>query len=198
MRHLKILKLSKNARTWNLYIKCFYLEHGKIWNKQQFNDILDALLLNHDEWVFRRGDNSHSFYIIKSGYVKINVIIQIRTINRMPVDRSKWEVTETTKIIDYTWAILRQGDYFGHEELIKSIPRLCEARWIGKTELLYVSSEDFTKFFEHDHKQLYTIHPELNLNKLLNGVLDTYTMFDKNVEMHKKAISTYAETLSNE
>ena len=53
---------------------------------------------------------------------------------------------KTSKVVRYTLAILKSGDFCGHEELDKKIPYKCDAIWIGQTEILYINRDIFDKY----------------------------------------------------
>ena len=88
-------------------------------------------------YIIASGLVSQKFKYIKSSPlgIKISTTVDVTTINRHPIDSYKWEVTKTIKRIQYSLAILKAKEYFGHEEIETRGSRRYEAKSIGKTEI---------------------------------------------------------------
>lgn len=115
--------------------------------------------------------------------VKLTTLVDVSWINRHPVDQFKWEVKKITKRIRYSLAILKAEDFFGHQDLEKSLPRNYTASSLGRWEVFSIDRQTFLKYFDtKDKKTLFEIHKSLDLNELLNVILWTKSYQKKSSE----------------
>jgi len=93
--------------------------------------------------VYKQGDESSVFYMIRKGSVQVETIIDIDEYNRYPIDIKTWEIVKTTKRIRYKIEELGKAQIFGHNELVLEIPRQTTIKCLEETNILYLNKEVF-------------------------------------------------------
>lgn len=51
----------------------------------------------------------------------------IETINRIPINSFKWQINKTIRTVRFVLAILKPGDFLGHEEIANLEKYKCDA-----------------------------------------------------------------------
>ena len=76
-----------------------YLSKWDNLQKHYFNEVIDRKLISHKELVYKQGDISYTFNLIRSGYVKLITNLNLQTVSRVPTGPYKWMVTITNRLI---------------------------------------------------------------------------------------------------
>ena len=76
-------------------------KHWSLLKLQNFNKELTLKTYNPGDFIYRQGDDSSVFYIIKRGSVQVDTVIEVDEYNRYPIGPQKWEIVKTTKKIRY-------------------------------------------------------------------------------------------------
>jgi len=88
----------------------------------------------------------------------------------------QWEVLKTTKRLLYKMKELREGEIFGHEELLLGIKRRCRVRAITVSEIIYLNkSEFFQAFPKAEIQKLRETTRDLDLNAIVEKITRQYT-----------------------
>lgn len=97
---------------------------------------------------------------------------------KFPTNTQCYEVKRTTKTLQYLIRDLRQGDYFGHEEILsRKDRRQTRAKCLTNVKLLYINKVDFlNQFWESTLKYMKELHCHMieldfivsNINKYYN------------------------------
>ena len=70
---------------------------------------------------------------------------------------------------------LREGEIFGHEELLLNIPRQCRVRASTVCEVIYLNkSEFYTAFPKNEIKKLKESTQDLDLNMIVEQITRQY------------------------
>lgn len=93
------------------FTKGWYFEKLK-----QFNSELGQVSLISNEVLFDIGSPAEVFYIVKSGQLVVEAIIEIEEYNKYPTGLQQWEVKTTKREILFQVHILNQDDIFGLQE----------------------------------------------------------------------------------
>ena len=85
---------------------------------QHFNKEIGIKTYQASECVYAQGDKGNEMFIVRSGTLFMEVIIEVEQYQKHPIGRKKWELTTTVRKFIYRVRTLEAGDIFGHEELI--------------------------------------------------------------------------------
>lgn len=87
------------------------------------------------------------FYILKSGRLIIETIIEVEDYHKFPIGNQSWEILKTVKRIQYRLKEIKAGTIFGYEELLLGMKRRCRVRCTTVCEVIYVNKEEFYECF---------------------------------------------------
>lgn len=123
------------------------------WNSiklQGFNQELQEIVFKKNQNIFDTNDNAEFFYIIKSGRIKREVVIEFELTNKYPVSTRKWELIKTQKKILHFLNCYGPEEYFGFDELLaeEDKKRGTKLTAIEETVLLYMSKQEFLTFLD--------------------------------------------------
>lgn len=75
-----------------------------------------------NEYIYNLGEPSEIFYIVRTGKLVYETVVEQETNMKFPVQNNSWEVKRKTKTMQYHIRDLKIGDYFGHEEILSGKP----------------------------------------------------------------------------
>ena len=125
----------------------FFKEWGFI-NLIELNQRFNEVKYQPDDIIFNIGQESEVFYILKSGRLIIETIIEIEEYNKFPVGNKSWEIMKTVKRLQYRLKEIKAGTMFGYEEMLLGIKRRCRVRCTTVCEVIYINKDEFRK---HTH-----------------------------------------------
>ena len=73
------------------------------------------------EIIFDIGARAENLYIVKKGCISLECEIEVEDKNRCPVGNNVWEVIKTKRKVMFELTKFREGQIFGHQELISII-----------------------------------------------------------------------------
>ena len=83
-----------------------------------FTNKIGVKAYQQKEIVFEQGDEGNELYIVKSGTLFLEVVIEMIDCNIYPCANKVWEKQVTVRKYVYRARELSAGDFFGHEELV--------------------------------------------------------------------------------
>ena len=73
--------------------------------------------------IYKAGDVANVFYIVRSGTLYMESVIEIENSVRYPIGPRKWEYKKITRKLSYRVKEFKVGDMFGHEEIYDGCER---------------------------------------------------------------------------
>lgn len=110
---------------------------------QKFNEVK----YQPDDIIFNIGQESEVFYILKSGRLIIETILEVEDYHKFPIGNQSWEILKTVKRIQYRLKEIKAGTIFGYEEMLLGIKRRCRVRCTTVCEVIYINKEEFYECF---------------------------------------------------
>eukprot|EP00347_Sterkiella_histriomuscorum_P006891 403351043 len=148
------------------------LKNWSLIKLQNFNKYLTEKNYAPGNIVYKQGDESSVFYIIRKGSVLVETIIDIDEYNRYPVDIKTWEIVKKTKRIRYKIQELGKAQIFGHNEMILEVPRQTTIKALEETNILYLNKEIFMEVIEpSDIKIIKSQVQPIDVEKIAIAVL---------------------------
>ena len=116
-------------------------------NIEKINKDFEILEWKPGEIVYSAKDQSNVFYIVKSGFLYMESVVDIEDKYRIPTGPKEWEIKKTTRTVSYRVKEFKQGDMFGHEEIYDKWKRKWTVISGNESELLYMNMNEFNKYF---------------------------------------------------
>lgn len=145
-------QLQRSKRQQYLQTLPFFKEWSYI-KLLDLNNFLNEQKYQPGDIIYEIGSEPEVFYILRSGKLILETIIDIEDFHKYPVVRSyfvkfvqgnkEWEILKTTKRLLYRMRELREGEIFGHEELLLGIKRRCRVRASTVCEIIYLNKSEF-------------------------------------------------------
>jgi CRP-like cAMP-binding protein len=132
--------------------------------------------------IYSQGNAAVNVYVVKSGVVELQVLVDIESDNKWPTGLNSWEVKQTTTTYKRTVRTCKAGDLFGEKEVIKNCRRSMQAVCREPTVLFIIEND-----------KLYDVFQDRDLHKLieLNDEEPEITYLKNLVtEDHKKKLRT--------
>ena len=101
--------------------------------------------------IYDIGQDALTFYVVRSGKLIMETLIEMDSYFRYPIDLQRWEIRKTTRQIRYKLQDLPKGSVFGHEEIIQGFSRRCRVRCLTDCSIIYVSGNDIFKRWPQSH-----------------------------------------------
>lgn len=118
-------------------------------------------VFNPGDKIFDTNSISTSFYIIQSGLIELQIIIDIEKTNKWPVGPKTWNIREIKKRYAVKLKECKGSEYFGEFEIIKNCNRKMRAIAIETCKCLVLNSEELlSHYFIKDQKKLEEIVEE--------------------------------------
>ena len=155
---------------------------GISFNKLQ--NILNSCALavfNPGEKIYDIDSQSNSFYILQEGHIELQIIIEIEKINKWPIGPKSWNIRKVKKKYAVKLKDLKDGQYFGEFEVLKSCSRKMRALAMETCKCLVINSAELKDhYWIKDEKKLSEIRDEYEF-----GLTNTESVFKVNLK--KKA-----------
>lgn len=142
--NVKKMEKYKNSK---LLVKIPFFRAWSYLKVQHLSNHLIAKQFNKGDVIHDKGDESDTFYLIKSGQVEIQAYVELQHINRWPTGGHEWKILEINRKYIVPVITLKKGTYFGESSLIEQLPRVCRA--ICKTDVtcLVLGRDEFFEIF---------------------------------------------------
>lgn len=92
--------------------------------------------------LYKKGDPSETFYIIKEGKVSVETSVDIQKENKWPVGTKEWKIKKTIRTVLYK-ITLEVGSWFGEIEIIRRVNRLNKVIALSDCYILYLNANKF-------------------------------------------------------
>eukprot|EP00347_Sterkiella_histriomuscorum_P012747 403367377 len=155
---------------------------------QNFNKFLTERAYKPGDYIYKQGDESSTFFIIRKGSVLAETIIDIDEYNRYPIVTfchnlkfslqgiKTWEIVKKTKRIRYKVHEISKAQIFGHDELLLDTPRQMTMRALEETNILYLNKETFLSIVEsEDMKVIRERVTPIDVEKIAQSILNIKT-----------------------
>jgi CRP-like cAMP-binding protein len=133
--------------------------------------------------IYDKGDESDTFYILKSGQVDIQAYIELQHINRWPTGSKQWKILEINRKYIVNIVSLKRGSYFGETALIEQMPRAYRAVCATDTVCLTINKDEFFDIF--------------SVKDMESLQVNTYIHVPSEKVLQKKLISELSQKSSN-
>lgn len=123
-----------------------FFSHWNLNKIQNFSETLMKVEFKAGDVIYEYSEESQVFFIIKSGKVEIQTIINLEQSNRWPIDCYEWNIRKVMTKYIYPLKVLDKCHYFGQFELIRNTPRETRAVAIEDSVCLSLNKADFENF----------------------------------------------------
>lgn len=154
-----------------------YFSQWQVVKLHRLSSVLVPLVVGTGQCVYEKGDQSECLYVVRSGKVEIQTIVDLDESYRWPVGSHAWEISCLEKKVVYRLQVAGPGCLFGDFEMIPGIPRLTRAKSISRSSLLSLSRDEFSKIFtqrEAESLLQYTNLTLPNTQDLTEKVQETF------------------------
>lgn len=181
-------KLQKNENLKYLN-KLPYFEKWRLEVLNDFNDDLESRVLKPRETLYKQGDSAVVFYIVRHGILHMESLLDVDLYYKYPQDKNKWMVTQMTKRVKYKVKELKEGDFFGHDEIIEGTDRNTTVYSLHESKVFYMNLTSFLKHFTPERvEQLKKAFPSINFTEVGQKIIE-------NQEMKKKYANSFFSAL---
>ena len=112
------------------------------------DSFVEQVFFKAGDIVYDMGQPAQTFYIIKSGELDVETVIQQQRSIKIPINDTAWEIKRQTKILQYRIRTLCAGDYFGHQEMLSRIEkRQTVVRAKTNCTLFYINADEVLSSF---------------------------------------------------
>lgn len=143
----------------------------------RLSSVITCISLNSGQCVYQKGSQSGYFYIVKSGKVDIQTLVDIDESHRWPVGSHSWEICNLAKKVLYRLKTCGPKDIFGDLEMVLRKNRMTRAKAAVKTTCLAISREEFLKIFTQRETEMLLQYTNLTLpseQELAEKVVETF------------------------
>lgn len=154
-----------------------YFSTWQLVKLHRLSSVLISITLNPGQCFYQKGSQSSSFYILKSGKVVIQTLVDLSETRRYPVGSHSWEISNLAKKVLYRLKTCIPGDMFGDLEMVLGKERATRAKAVVKSTCLVVSKEEFFKIFTQRETEILTQYTNLTLpseKEMVEGVAETF------------------------
>jgi CRP-like cAMP-binding protein len=154
-----------------------YFSTWQLVKLHRLSSIFTSITLNPGQCFYQKGNQSSSFYIVKSGKVDIQTLVDLAESRRWPVGSHAWEISNLAKKVLYRLKTCGPGGMFGDLEMVLGKERATRAKAVVKTTCLAVSREEFFKIFTQRETEMLAQYTNLALpseKELVVGVTETF------------------------
>jgi CRP-like cAMP-binding protein len=168
------------------------MDYFKPWNYEdlsQFNDKLSSIVYKPNDIVYKQGDAPTQFYIVSKGVLYMETILDIDMFYKYPQGKNKWMTTQMTRRVRYKVKELKEGDFFGYDELISNSKRKTTVYSLHESRVYYMNAVLFRNFFTSEKvEKLNKMFPSLDFNHIGQIIIS-------NLEMKKKYSNSFLSAL---
>ena len=140
-------KKAEKSKTCSLLASIPYFHSWTPLKIQHFSNYLIKKTFADQNIIFDKGDESNTYYIIKSGKVDIQAHVSHQVNYRWPTGVKSWKISEVNRKYLKTVCSLSKGQYFGENDLITRDHRKFRAVSNGKVICLTVDKDEFFEIF---------------------------------------------------
>lgn len=135
----------------------------KFWSFNRLERLADYTLVKQVEAfqeIYKQGDQSVNFYVVKTGKVHLEVTVKVSTVVRWPRGLREWEehtnVNEVKKLVK----VCGPGDLFGENEVGLGVPMKTSAT-TQEHSVIFIVMKDVHKnvFRKNELRMLATLNP---------------------------------------
>ena len=88
---------------------------------KQLNATMTEQKIEAGEIVFDIGGRADVMYIVNKGCISMECEVEVEDRNKCPTDTNTWEILKTRRLVMFELTKFREGQIFGHQELIDII-----------------------------------------------------------------------------
>ena len=154
---------------------------------QQFSSSLVKVCFKSGDTIYDFQEESKVFYIIKSGKIELQTIIEIEQSNRWPVNFREWKTRKVITRYIYPIKQLEKNHFFGQYEFIQKSKRQTKACALEDTVCLSINRNDFETFVKDNDL--------LALEKMNENYMPTQQDMEKIMKTNIKAAKINQEIL---
>ena len=137
----------------------------------EVNEKLNEMKYQAEDIVFNIGTDAEVFYILKSGRMMIETIIEIEDYHKYPIGNQSWEILKTCRRLQYRLREIKGGTLFGYEELMLGIKRRCRVRCLTTCEVIYLNKDEFFEVFpKNEIQKLRLSLKEVDLDNIVERI----------------------------
>lgn len=140
----KKLQKQKNCK---LLMNILFFKQWTTLKIQHLCNFLVKQKFNPGAIIFEKGDQTETFFIIKSGAVSVQAHVNMQFTNRWPTGTNSWKISEVNKKYLKNICLLRPEQYFGESDLISQQNRSYRAVCEEKVVCLTVNKFSFFDIF---------------------------------------------------
>jgi CRP-like cAMP-binding protein len=137
----------------------------------ELNEKLSETKYQADDIVFNIGADAEVFYILKTGRMIIETIVEIEEYHKYPIGNQSWEILKTCRRLQYRLREIKSGTLFGYEEMLLGIKRRCRVRCLTTCDVIYLNKNDFNEYFpKNEVAKLRQDLKEVDLDKIVERI----------------------------
>jgi CRP-like cAMP-binding protein len=131
------------------------------WNISRLERLAESSIVKQFEAnqdIYRQGDTSHSFFVIKSGRVRLEAKISLSTVTRWPRGLHEWEERTKVSEVNKRVRVCGPGELFGEYEAGLGIAMKTSATALELT-VIYIVLKEAYRAFRQNEMQIATQKP---------------------------------------
>lgn len=104
--------------------------------------------------VYLLGNSADSIFLVKEGSLIMDTCLELDTYKRHPVAADQWLVAKETKTVTYRLRKVKEGEFFGHEEVLRGKSVRCtRVVAVGNAKVLRFESQDIERIFSEETRE---------------------------------------------
>jgi CRP-like cAMP-binding protein len=161
----------------------------KAWPQGKLEVLASKVLVqtfNAGQVIYKAGDSAVNMFVLKSGSVTLEVLVELEKRNRWPTTQRSWEVCLTRRQYRKTLKVVHDLEIFGEKDLLKSQPRRTQAT-ATKPSVVYVLDRSvvYDVFLEADLVDLDLVNIEIPSTSTLQSIVTDSTLKEAT---HRRAL----------
>ncbi|OMJ70501.1 hypothetical protein SteCoe_31497 [Stentor coeruleus] len=145
-----------------------------------------------DEVIYESGHSSHSFFIVKTGKVEIQIYIDVENTNKWPIGSHMWNIRKVKSKYAHPLKMIKEGEYFGEWEMLNKENRKTRAVALERSMCLMLNQKEFDACMGHyDEMLIKKINEEYKFN-----IEKSEGEFESNINKKKKLRSLFPKSQS--
>ena len=138
----KVIREGKRMQKMNNLKFLKTLPYFQNWDPSElnkFNNQLETIVHKPGEVLFNQGEISQIFFIVKKGWLVMESILDIDLFYKCPSSYNKWTITKMTRRVKFKVKELKEGDFFGHDEIINEWTRNSRVYSLHESQVFYMN-----------------------------------------------------------
>lgn len=111
-----------------------------------FNNFANDMHYTKGATIYDIGQDPDTIYVVRSGKLIMETVIEIDNYFRYPIDKKCWEIRKNTRQVLYKLQGLWCGKVFGHEEFLQGYKRRCRVRCLSDVTLSYINNSKLERW----------------------------------------------------